>query len=148
MVDYEKVPSAICACSAFKRLASGKTAVPSAQPARTSDALGCLWRSVFNQVQSSPAVARGGGCEPRLAVLEDSVKDNTASACALHSLFDISREIRDANIGASAASVQQVEAAAMLADELRRRIVAREGAAAEPHAPTLSAPTAERLLRS
>ena len=82
------------------------------------------------------------------SLLEGAVDDNKASAFTLYSLSDASREIRDANLGASAASVKEVEAAVRLAEELGRRIVDNDHAATEAQAEKLSVATVERLLRS
>jgi hypothetical protein len=66
----------------------------------------------------------------------------------LYSLSEASREIKEANFAASAASVKEVEAAVRLAEELRQRIVDNDRSATEAQAEKLSVATVERLLRS
>ena len=148
MGDYGNDPSASRKSPAFKRLTSGNAGVSSADPPSKRSSLGSSRNSIFNQVQVSSSAKRQGGCEPPLAGLEGAVDDNKASAFTLYSLSDASREIRDANLGASAASVKEVEAAVRLAEELGRRIVDNDQAATEAQAEKLSVATVERLLRS
>lgn len=148
MGDYDNDPSASRKCPAFKRLTSGNAGVSSADPSSKRSSLGSSRGSIFNQVQMISSAKRQGVCEPRLAGLEDAVDDNKASAFTFYSLSDASREIRDANLGASAASVKEVEAAARLAEELGKRIVDNDQAATEAQAEKLSIATVERLLRS
>jgi hypothetical protein len=80
--------------------------------------------------------------------LSGAVEDNKASTATLYALSDASREVRDAIVGASAASVKEVEAAVRLAEELKKRIVDNDQAATEAQAEKLSVSTVERLLRS
>lgn len=148
MGEYDNDPSASRKSSAFKRLTSGNAGVSSADPPSKRSSLGSSRNSIFNQVQISSSAKRQGGGEPRLAGLEGAVDANKASAFTLYSLSDASREIRDANLGASAASVKEVEAAVRLAEELGRRIVDNDQAATEAQAENLSVATVERLLRS
>jgi hypothetical protein len=80
--------------------------------------------------------------------LDGAVEDNKNSTVTLYALSDASREVRDAIVGASAASVKEVEAAVRLAEELKKRIVDNDQAATEAQAEKLSISTVERLLRS
>lgn len=148
MGDYDKDPSASRNSPAFKRLSSRKCGVSRADPPGKRSSLGSARSSIFKQVQVSTSGSRKGGGEPRLNGLQGAVEDNNASAFTLYSLSDASREVRDANIGASAASVKEVEAAVRLAEELGRRIVDNDQAATEAQAEKLSVSTVERLLRS
>jgi len=148
MGDYDNDPSAARKWPAFKRLTSGNAGVSSIEPASKRSSLGFSRNSIFNQVQVSSTAKRQECCEPRLAGLEGAVDDIKASAFTLYSLSDASREVRDANLGASAASVKEVEAAVKLAEELGRRIVDNDQAATEAQAEKLSVATVERLLRS
>ncbi len=148
MGDYDNDPSASRFSPAFKRLSSRKTGISSVDPPSKRASIGSSRSSIFNQVQVSTSASRRGRGDPRLSGLQDAVDDNKASAFTLYSLSDASREVRDANLGASAASVKEVEAAARLAEELRQRIVDNDQAATEAQAEKLTVATVERLLRS
>ena len=148
MGDYDKDPSASRHSPAFKRLCSRKTGGAIADPPGKRASIGSSRSSIFKQVQVSSTASRRDSGEPRLAGLQAAVNDNKASAFTLYSLSDASREVRDANVSASAASVKEVEAAARLAEELRQRIVDNDHAATEAQAEKLSVATVERLLRS
>jgi hypothetical protein len=105
--------------------------------------------SIFNQVQVTKSFPQGRSADdPRLARLKDAVDDNSKSTFALNSLSEVSREVQEANIGASAASVRDVDAAARLAEELQRRIVDDDLSAREAQAEMLNLVTGDRLLRS
>jgi hypothetical protein len=105
--------------------------------------------SIFNQVQVTKRSPQGCSADnPRLARLKDAVDDNAKSTFALNSLADVSREVQEANIGASAVSVRDVDAAARLAEELQRRIVGDDLSAREAQAEMLNLSTADRLQRS
>jgi len=148
MGDYDFDPSASRRSPPFKRLSSQAGSAR----AGTSDERslrGSSGGSIFNQVQVSKVSPRRDAIpDPRLARLGDAVDDNVASAFTLYSLSEASREIQEANLSASAASVKEVEAAARLAEELRQRIVDNDRSATEAQAEKLSLATVERLLRS
>ncbi len=149
MGDYDFDPSAARRSPAFKRLSSQKAGSSRADPPSKRSSAGSPRGSIFNQVQVSKSSPRRDPIsDPRLARLEDAVDDNETSALTLYSLSDASREILEANIGASAASVKEVEAAVRLAEELRQRIVDNDQSATEAQAEKLSLATVERLLRS
>lgn len=148
MGDYDNDPSASRNSHAFKRLSSRKCGVSRADPSSKRSSLGSARSSIFNQVQVSTSGPRTAGSDPRFIGLEGAVSDNKKSAVTLYSLSEASREVRDANIGASAASVKEVEAAVRLAEELGKRIVDDDQAATEAQAEKLSVSTVERLLRS
>ncbi|MEY4669771.1 MAG: hypothetical protein RL518_2470 [Pseudomonadota bacterium] len=142
-------PSASRRSPAFKRLSSTKAASQSVDPSDNRSSKGSLRASIFNQVQVSKSSPKGEAYfDSKLARLGDAADSNIASAATLHSLFDTSREIQDANISASAASVKEVDAAVRLAEELRERIVENERTAGDAHAQRLNRATVERLLRS
>jgi hypothetical protein len=150
MGDYDYDPKASRNPSAFKRLASGN-AKESGAATPEKQAAGYLPISrIFNQVQiSTTAKGWGKNSEPHLGRLQSSVEDLKASTATLFSLSDASREVREANIGASAASVKEVEAAAGLAEDVGRRIVGDNQSATDAHAgKKLTAANVERLLRS
>lgn len=147
MGDYDKDPSAR-RNPAFKRLSSQKSGISNADSLGKRSSIGSSRVSIFNQVQVSTTASRRGRGDPRLSGLQEAVDDNKSSAFTLYSLSDASREVRDANIGASAASVKEVEAAARLAEELHERIVDNNKTAKEAQAEKLSVSTVERLLRS
>jgi hypothetical protein len=110
--------------------------------------MGSSRSSIFNQVQvSKSSPQRALISDPRLARLGDAVDDNETSAFTLYSLSEASREIQEANLSASAASVKEVEAAVRLAEELRQRIVDNDQSATEAQSEKLSLATVERLLR-
>jgi len=148
MGDYDNDPSASRHHPAFKRLSSTKSGGSSADVKGKRSSSGSPRGSIFNQVQVSVTATRRGKGDPRLTGLKDAVEDNNATAFTLYSLSDASREVRDANIGASAASVKEVEAAARLAEELGKRIVDNDQAATEAQAEKLTVAAVERLLRS
>lgn len=147
MGDFD--PSAARKSSAFRRLASKKAGESGADPPKKRAGGNYCRSSIFNQVQiSSGSAWSKGGSDPRLAGLNRAVDDLKASTHTLFNLSEASREVREANFGASAASVKEVEAAARLAEDLGRRIVDNDGAATEAQADKLSLQTVERLLRS
>ena len=149
MGDYDFDPSAARRSPAFKRLASKIAGSSRADPSGKGSSKGYSRGSIFNQVRVSKNSSRGDSIsDPRLARLEDAVDDNKSSTSTLYSLSEASREIIEANISASAASVKEVEAAVGLAEELRRRIVDNDQSATEAQAEKLSLATVERLLRS
>lgn len=147
MGDYYD-PLAFRKPSAFTRLSSRKAKGAGADPPKKAAANYPLDR-IFNQVQvSSTHSARRGDTEPHLGRLQKSVDDLKASTASLFALHDASREVRETNIGASAASVKEVEAAARLAEDVGRRIVGDNQTATDAHAEKLTVATVERLLRS
>ena len=148
MGDYENDLSAARKSPAFKRLTAGNVGYASADPSSKRYPLGSSRGSVFNQVQISSSARWKGCCEQRLVGLEGAVDDNKASAFTLYAISEASRDVRDTNFGASAASVKEVEAAVRLAEELGRQIVDNDHAAAEAQAEKLSVAAVERLLRS
>jgi hypothetical protein len=149
MGDYDFDPSASRRSPPFKRLSSQKAEGARAGTCDERSLRGSSRVSIFNQVQvSKSSPPRGAISDPRLARLEDAVGDNEASAFTLYSLSEASREIQEANLSASAASVKEVEAAVRLAEELRQRIVDNDQSATEAQAEKLSLATVERLLRS
>lgn len=134
---------------AFKRLASKKAGASGADPPGNMAFSGSCGVSIFNQVQVSKCSDQRCACESSsLAGLREAVDDLHASASTLYSLSEASREVRDANWGASAASVKEVEAAARLAEELGRRIVKDNQTATQAQAGKLNVATVHRLLRS
>lgn len=148
MGDYDNDPSASRNSPAFKRLSSRKAGITRAEPQSKRASQGSARSSIFKQVQVSTTGQRPGVGEPRLFGLSGAVEDNKASTATLYALSDASREVRDAIVGASAASVKEVEAAVRLAEELKKRIVDNDQAATEAQAEKLSVSTVERLLRS
>jgi len=149
MGDYDFDPSASRRSPPFKRLSSQKAGSARADRCDERSLRGSSRASIFNQVQVSKSSPRRDAIpDPRLARLEDAVDDNEASAFTLYSLSEASREIQEANLSASAASVKEVEAAVRLAEELRQRIVDNDQSATEAQAEKLSLATVERLLRS
>jgi hypothetical protein len=149
MGNYDFDPSASRRSPAFKRLASQKAGSSSADPPGNRSSIGSSRGSIFKQVQvSKSAPWRESTSDPRLARLEGAADDNSASASTLYALCETSQEVQEANIGASAASLKEVEAAVRLAEELRKRIVDNDQTASEAHAEKLSKATVERLLRS
>ena len=149
MGDYDFDPSASRRSPAFKRLSSQKAGSSRADPCDKRSSKGSSRGSIFNQVQvSKSSPRRDPNADPRLARLEDAVDDNETSTFTLYSLSEASREIQEANMSASAASVKEVEAAVRLAEELRQRIVDNDQSATEAQAEKLSLATVERLLRS
>lgn len=77
---------------------------------------------LFNQVREPISVGRSNvAAEHRLKPLWSSVADLNASAQTLGSLSEIARDIKEANIAASAISLKEVEKAAQWAGELLRR---------------------------
>jgi hypothetical protein len=149
MGNYDFDPSAFRRSPAFKRLSSKKAASPSADSPGKRFSMGSSRSSIFNQVQVAKSFPQGRSADdPRLARLKDAVDDNSRSTFALNSLSEVSREVQEANIGASAASVRDVDAAARLAEELQRRIVDNDLSAREAPAEMLNLTTVDRLLRS
>jgi hypothetical protein len=149
MGDYDFDPSAFRRSPAFRRLSSQKAGNSRADPIDKRFSIGSSRNSIFNQVQVSKSSPRREPIsDPRLARLEDAVDDNQTSTFTLCSLSEASREIQEANISASAASVKEVEAAVRLAEELQQRIVVNDRSATEAQAEKLSVATVERLLRS
>jgi hypothetical protein len=148
MGDYDNDPSASRNSPAFKRLSSRKAGITRAEPQSKRSSQGSARSSIFKQVQVSTTGQRPVGGEPRLFGLSGAVEDNKTSTATLYALSDASREVRDAIVGASAASVKEVEAAVRLAEELKKRIVDNDQAATEAQAEKLSISTVERLLRS
>lgn len=147
MGDFD--PSAARRTSAFRRLASKKAGESGADPPKKWTSGNPCRFGIFNQVQVSSGSSWGkGSSDPRLAGLNRAVDDLKASTHTLFNLSEASREVREANFGASAASVKEVEAAARLAEDLGRRIVDNDEAATEAQADNLSRATVERLLRS
>jgi hypothetical protein len=145
--DYDR--SASVNLSAFHRLASGSAEGFGAGKAGRGASKGPTRHTIFNQVQvSGGSQRRASSGEPRLAGLYGAVDDLRASAETLGRLSESSREVLEANVGASAASVKEVEAAAKLAGDLGRRIVEDDLAATEAQADNLTPDVVERLLRS
>jgi hypothetical protein len=148
MGDYDNDPSASRHSPAFKRLASRKAGISRSEPQNKQSSRGSARCSIFKQVQISTTAQRSVEGDPRLFGLDGAVEDNKNSTVTLYALSDASREVRDAIVGASAASVKEVEAAVRLAEELKKRIVDNDQAATEAQAEKLSISTVERLLRS
>jgi hypothetical protein len=150
MGDYDYDPKASRNPSAFKRLTSGSAEDSGAATPKKAAAGSLPIGRIFNQVQfSSTAQGWEKSSEPHLGRLQSSVEDLKASTATLFSLSDASREVREANIGASAASVKEVEASARLAEDVGRRIVGDNQSATDAHAgKKLTAANVERLLRS
>lgn len=148
MGDYDNDPSASRNSAAFKRLSSRKAGISRAEAQTKWSSPGSARSSIFKQVQVSTTGQRSGGGDPHLFGLNGAVEDNKTSTVTLYALSDASREVRDAIVGASAASVKEVEAAVRLAEELKKRIVDNDQAATEAQAEKLTVSTVERLLRS
>ena len=149
MGNYDFDLSASRRSPAFKRLSSLKAASSSVDSPGKRSSMGSSRDSIFNQVQVTKSFPQGRSADdPRLARLKDAVDDNSKSTFALNSLSEVSREVQEANIGASAASVRDVDAAARLAEELQRRIVDDDLSAREAQAEMLNLVTGDRLLRS
>lgn len=145
--DYD--PSKSLNISAFQRLSSGRAG----SVGRENSSGGCLIsssrHSIFNQVQVlGSSMRRPSLCVPGLEGLHGAVDDLRASAATLAGLSENSREVLEANVGASVASVKEVEAAASLADDLGRRIIEDDLAATEAQADKLTPELVHRLLRS
>ena len=149
MGDYDFDRLAARRFPVIKRLSSLKAGSSRADYSSKGASIGASSGSIFNQVKASKSTPRREPVsDPRLARLADAVDDNETSAFTLYSLSDASREIQEANVSASAASMKEVEAAVRLAEELRQRIVESEQSATEAQAEKLSLATVERLLRS
>lgn len=150
MGDYKHDPKATLYPSAFQRLNSGNAQDSGADPPKKGAAGALPMARIFNQVQVSfTRDGTKGAGEPHLGRLQRSVEDLKASTATLFSITDSSREVREAIIGASAASVKEVEAAAQLAEDVGRRIVGNNKSATDAHAgKKLTAANVERLLRS
>jgi len=149
MGNFDFDPSASRRSSAFKRLCSLKAAGSGADPQRKRSSRESSRGSIFNQVQVSMSSPRGDATsDPRLARLEDAVGDNATSAFTLYALSQASREIQESNLGASGASVKEVEAAVRLAEDLRQRIVENDPLAREAQTERLGLASVDRLLRS
>jgi hypothetical protein len=149
MGDYDFDLSALGCSPAFKRLSSQRVGSSSSDSSDKRSSKGCSTGSIFNQVKVSQGSPGGGPIsDPRLARLKGAIDDNATSAFTLNSLAEVSREVQQANIIASTASVNEVEAAVRLGEELRKRSVDSDNSAIDERAEMLSLVSVERLLRS